>query len=78
LTIARALIKDADIIILDEPSSYLDAENELKMVALIDELFVGKLVIIISHKTTFFHRADKILELKNGQLYEYRADAQAF
>ncbi|MCR5312258.1 MAG: ABC transporter ATP-binding protein/permease [Bacteroidaceae bacterium] len=70
ISIARALLKDAPIILLDEATASLDAENETKIQAGFSELVRNKTVIIIAHRMRTVLNADHIVVLKNGQICE--------
>ena len=68
LSIARALLKDAPIIILDEISASLDVENEMKIQESLNTLIKGKTVIIISHRLKSIENADKIIVMNAGKI----------
>ncbi len=70
ISIARALLKDAPIILLDESTASLDAENESKIQAGISELIKNKTVIIIAHRMRTVVDADNIVVLKDGKVAE--------
>ncbi len=70
ISIARALLKDAPIILLDESTASLDAENESKIQAGISELIRDKTVIIIAHRMRTVIDADNIVVLKDGKIAE--------
>lgn len=70
ISIARALLKNAPIIILDEPTAALDAENELAVQRAIDALVRDKTVIVIAHRLSTIVGADRILVVEDGQLVE--------
>ncbi len=70
ISIARALLKDAPIILLDEATASLDAENESKIQAGISELIKNKTVIIIAHRMRTVVDADNIVVLKDGKVAE--------
>ncbi len=70
ISIARALLKDAPIILLDESTASLDAENESKIQAGISELIKDKTVIIIAHRMRTVIDADNIVVLKDGKIAE--------
>lgn len=70
ISIARALLKDAPVILLDEATASLDAENETKIQAGISELVRNKTVIIIAHRMRTVRNADKIVLLSEGTVIE--------
>ena len=73
ISIARALLKDAPVILLDEATASLDAENETKIQAGISELVQGKTVIIIAHRMRTVRNADHIVVLGSGTVIEQGA-----
>lgn len=73
ISIARALLKDSPVILLDEATASLDAENETLIQAGISELVRNKTVIIIAHRMRTVCNADKIVVLKNGSICEQGA-----
>ncbi|MCG7497363.1 ABC transporter ATP-binding protein/permease [Vibrio sp. Of7-15] len=70
LSIARAILKDAPIIILDEPTSHSDATNQKLIQSALSKLMTGKTVIIIAHRLATIQRADQILVMDDGKLIE--------
>lgn len=70
LSIARALLKDAPIILLDEATSSVDPENEAEILSAINELCNGKTVISIAHRLNTVEKADQILVLDDGEIKE--------
>ena len=70
LSIARALLKDAPIILLDEATASLDPESESNIQLAIAELIKGKTVIVIAHRLRTISEADKIIVLENGSIAE--------
>ena len=70
ISIARALLKDAPIVLLDEATASLDVENETKIQAGISELVRNKTVLIIAHRMLTVANADKIVVLENGSVAE--------
>ena len=70
LGIARAMVRDAAILILDEPSSGLDAESERLVFEGLDRLLAGKTTFVISHRLTTIRNADVILVLDQGRIVE--------
>ncbi|MFT3995643.1 MAG: ABC transporter ATP-binding protein [Dysgonomonas sp.] len=70
ISIARALLKDAPIVLLDEATASLDVENETKIQTAISELVQNKTVLIIAHRMRTIANADKIIVLNNGDIAE--------
>jgi len=70
VSIARALLKDAPIVLLDEATASLDVENETKIQAGISELVKDKTVLIIAHRMRTIANADKIIVLDDGSVAE--------
>ncbi|MCL4721951.1 MAG: ABC transporter ATP-binding protein/permease, partial [Gammaproteobacteria bacterium] len=70
LAIARALLKDAPILILDEATSNLDVETEREVNAAIRELQAGRTTLTIAHRLTTVQNADRILVLEQGRVVE--------
>ena len=70
ISIARALLKDANVILLDEATSFLDVENESKIQKALSELIKNKTVIIIAHRMRTIANVDKIVVLDDGRIAE--------
>ncbi|WP_129597220.1 ABC transporter ATP-binding protein [Anaerophilus nitritogenes] len=70
ISIARAILKDSPIVILDEVTSYSDIENESKIQQALRSLLKGKTAIIIAHRLYTIKNADKIVVLKEGEIVE--------
>jgi subfamily B ATP-binding cassette protein MsbA len=70
LAIARAIYKDAPILILDEATSALDSESERAVQAALDELMRGRTTLVIAHRLSTIERADRIAVLVEGQIAE--------
>lgn len=70
ISIARAMLKDAPIILLDEATASLDAENESKIQSALSELIKNKTVLIIAHRMRTVSGADKIVVIKDGSIAE--------
>lgn len=70
ISIARAIFKNAPILILDEATSALDSESELEVQKGLDQLLVGRTALIIAHRLSTIAKADRILVLKEGRIIE--------
>ena len=70
ISIARALLKDAPIVLLDEATASLDVENETKVQAALSRLLAGKTVLVIAHRMRTVEAADKIIVLDGGKVAE--------
>lgn len=70
IALARAYMRDAQLLILDEPTAALDARAEHEVFQRFSELIAGKAAVIISHRFSTVRMADRILFLENGQLLE--------
>ncbi|MCG8485467.1 MAG: ATP-binding cassette domain-containing protein, partial [Clostridia bacterium] len=68
ICIARAILKDAPIVILDEATAYTDPENEWEIQKSISALTKGKMLIVIAHRLTTIRDADKIVLINNGEV----------
>lgn len=68
ISLARAILKNAPIVVLDEATAFMDPENEEKMNAAIAEVIQGKTVIVIAHRLHSIVNADEIFVLKDGNL----------
>lgn len=70
ISIARALLKDAPIVLLDEATASLDVENETKVQGALSRLLTGKTVLVIAHRMRTVEAADKIIVLEDGKVVE--------
>jgi len=70
MTIARALIKDAPILLIDEATAALDTENQAMISDLLQQLRGQKTILVIAHQLSTIVNADQIVVLKNGQITE--------
>jgi ATP-binding cassette subfamily B protein len=70
ITIARALLRDAPILILDEPSSSLDVATEARVMKAIEKLVRGRTTFIIAHRLSTVQRCDRIVVLRDGAIVE--------
>ncbi len=68
ISIARAILKDAPIVLLDEATASLDAENETKVQAALSELIKNRTVLVIAHRMRTVLGADKIVVIKDGKI----------
>ena len=70
ISIARAILKDAPIVLLDEATASLDVENETQVQEALSQLLVGKTVMVIAHRMRTVEQADKIVVLDHGRVVE--------
>ncbi len=70
LSIARAILKDAQIVLLDEATASLDPENEVEVQRAINTLITGRTVIVIAHRLKTIKNADQIIVINNGTIEE--------
>src|SRR6185436_18192080 len=76
LAIARALLKNAPVLILDEATSALDSESERQVQAALDTLMHGRTTIVIAHRLSTIERADRIAVLERGRIAELGTHAE--
>jgi ATP-binding cassette subfamily B protein len=76
LALARAYLRDAQLLILDEPTAALDARSELQVFERFAELTEGKMALLISHRFSTVRMADRIVVLEGGRLVEEGSHAQ--
>lgn len=76
ISIARALLKDAPIVLLDEATASLDVENETKVQGALSRLLTGKTVLVIAHRMRTVEAADKIVVLADGRVAEEGTTAE--
>ncbi|MFZ6772733.1 lipid A export permease/ATP-binding protein MsbA [Undibacterium sp. SXout7W] len=76
LAIARAIYKDAPILILDEATSALDSESERAVQAALDELMMGRTTLVIAHRLSTIERASRIVVMSDGQIAEVGTHAE--
>ena len=76
ISIARALLKDAPIVLLDEATASLDVENETKVQEALSRLLTGKTVLVIAHRMRTVEAADKIVVLAEGSVAEQGSPAE--
>ena len=70
ISIARAMLKDAPIVILDEATSYTDPENEAVIQSALAKLVRGKTLLVIAHRLSTIRKADMILVVRDGRIVE--------
>ena len=70
ISIARAILKNAPIVLLDEATASLDVENETQVQEALSQLLVGKTVMVIAHRMRTVEQADKIVVLDHGHVVE--------
>ena len=76
ISIARALLKNAPIVLLDEATASLDVENETRVQSALSRLLAGKTVLVIAHRMRTVESADKIVVLKDGKVAEQGSPAE--
>jgi ATP-binding cassette subfamily B protein len=76
IAIARALLKDAPILVLDEPTSAVDAETERLLLDAIERLVAGRTTFIIAHRLSTLQKAHRILAMENGMIVESGTHAE--
>ena len=76
ISIARALLKNAPIVLLDEATASLDVENETKVQGALSRLLAGKTVLVIAHRMRTVEAADKIIVLADGKVAEEGSPAE--
>ncbi|MDZ7854655.1 lipid A export permease/ATP-binding protein MsbA [Sphaerotilus sp.] len=76
LAIARAIYKDAPILILDEATSALDSESERLVQSALERLMVGRTAIVIAHRLSTIERADRVVVLEGGRIAEQGTQAE--
>ncbi|MBP0048641.1 thiol reductant ABC exporter subunit CydD [Marinobacterium sp. AK62] len=72
LALARAFLKDAPVLLLDEPTANLDRESEQLVLAALESLCQGRLVLMLTHRRASMLKADQVLRLESGRLVEDR------
>ena len=70
ITIARAILRDTPIIVLDEATAFADPQNEEKIIKALSNLIIGKTTIIIAHRLSTIKHADKILVFESGKIIQ--------
>ena len=70
ISIARAILKNAPIVILDEATSALDSESEFKIKQALNELMKGRTCLIVAHRLSMIDSVDRIVALKKGRVVE--------
>lgn len=70
IALARAFLKNAPLLIMDEPTANLDPQTEAEMISSLKELIVGRTVLIIAHRLNTIKEADKIIVFSNGKIVE--------
>ena len=76
ISIARAMLKDAPIVILDEATSYTDPENEAVIQAALAKLVKGKTLLVIAHRLSTIADADQIIVVNQGEIEATGAQAE--
>ena len=76
LSIARGLVRDAKILILDEPTAALDPQTEQRLVGALENAAKDRLVIVIAHRLSTIRHADRIIFLEDGRIVESGSEAE--
>jgi ABC-type multidrug transport system fused ATPase/permease subunit len=76
IAVARAFLKDAPVLILDEPTSNVDSRTELVIIDALDRLMTNRTTFIIAHRLSTIRRADQILVIDHGQIVERGTHAE--
>ena len=76
IAIARALLKDAPVLILDEATSALDTESERRIQAALTRLMQGRTTLVIAHRLSTIERADRIVVMREGAVVETGSHAE--
>ncbi len=76
IALARAYLRDAQLLILDEPTAALDARSEYEVFRTFSELTAGKMALFISHRFSTVRMADRIVVLENGRVAEQGSHPQ--
>jgi ABC-type multidrug transport system fused ATPase/permease subunit len=76
LAIARALVRDPSVLILDEATSQIDAESEAQISAAIDDFRAGRTVIAIAHRLSTVRSADRIVVMEDGRVLDVGTHGQ--
>jgi ATP-binding cassette subfamily B protein/subfamily B ATP-binding cassette protein MsbA len=76
IAIARAFLKDAPLLLLDEPTAALDAQTEAEIVGVLDRLMRGRTALIVAHRLSTIRNADRIFVMDGGTLVESGSELQ--
>jgi subfamily B ATP-binding cassette protein MsbA len=76
IAIARAILKDAPVLILDEATSALDSESERHVQAALETLMQGRTTLVIAHRLSTIEKADRIVVLQKGEIAEIGTHAE--
>jgi len=76
IALSRAFMRDAEVLVLDEPTSSLDAEAEYEVFCRFQELTAGKIAVLVSHRFSTVRMADRIVVLQDGRIIEVGSHAE--
>jgi ATP-binding cassette subfamily C protein CydD len=74
LALARAFLRDAPLLLLDEPTAHLDPATAAEITAVIDSLATGRTVVLVSHDEQQLASADRVVNVERGRLTELSAE----
>jgi len=76
IALARAFVKDAPVLILDEPTSHLDSESEAYIKEAINELVKNRTVIVIAHRKSTIENVDRVITLTDGKIFDIETNKE--
>ena len=76
IAVARAALKDAPVVVLDEATASIDADNEHEMQKALSKLMAGKTSVIVAHRLSAIRGVDEILVVKDGAIAQRGSDAE--
>jgi len=68
IAIARAILLDSPIVIMDEPTNSLDSQTEMKLIKNLKEYVADKTLLVVTHKNSLLHLVDRVIVVDNGEI----------